>query len=176
MPANAYIRRGLPSSAWTPERVGPLPACVLLVLTGLFAMHGLADHGMPTDIAPMASTMSSRAPDGLAVRHHHMAGEPTAGQVTSEGIANTAGPPGKPSLAQSDPTAALMLGSTAALALAPHGTSHQGHGNHMATGLCLAMLAGMILGLAAWMSAQRRRPAIEHPLRRIPSTQPRGRD
>ena len=46
----------------------------------------------------------------------------------------------------------------------------------MATGLCLAILVALLLGLAAWMAARRRRPQSDHLLRLLPTNRPWARD
>lgn len=118
-----------------------MPACVLLVLAGLFGMHGLSDHGMST---ADAQTMRGQVAAPVAAVAHPVE------QVVSASPAGSA-------------------------RVAHHAMGHRGGTGQMG-GLCLAILTGLLLGLAGWLSAQRRHPLFEKQFRVAPLPRPRGRD
>lgn len=79
-------------------------------------------------------------------------------------------------VAASHPVEHVVAASPGGSALvAHHAMSHRGGMGRMG-GLCLAILTGLLLGLAGRLSAQRRRPLYEKQFRVVPLPRPRGRD
>ena len=122
-----------------------MPACVLLVLAGLFGMHGLSGHGMSSDNAAMTDNAGAMMGPIAAAAAGHAAHQ--APGSTEFSVAQKLQP-----------------------------ANDHGRMGDMAAGLCLAILAGLLLGLAVWLSAHRRRPLFEELLRLVPLPRPRGRD
>lgn len=178
MPANVSFRRCSPWRAMTTGRARAMSACVLLVLAGVFGMHGLSGHGMPTDNAeammgPIAAPMSGgHAAHQAHVVHPFARSRMLTGQHRGEsGLLQVVGTVASHTVAPESP------GSTeSSVSLKPKSAHDHGHMGGMAAGLCLAILAGILLGLAVRLSAHRQRPLFEELLRRVPLPRPRGRD
>lgn len=130
-----------PSRPRIPTRRGLWIGSLILVLAGLFGMHGLSNHGtcdMPSTSGTLPGQMALpgivEVSQSGSISAHAAHGITTA---TSTTTSVTAG----------------MLEDVAHIALATGGGPGQGHGM---VGLCLAVVAGALLVLARWI----RRPTL----------------
>jgi len=118
---------------------------LLVALAGLFAMHGLSDHGAGAAVALPHSTAS--APTGQAMEHAVTAdGGPAAASVVGAfGMAHAAHPASGPASGAESKSDAVGLNDK--------GAGHDGHGGIL-VGVCLAVMAAVLLlgGWVAWRS------------------------
>lgn len=156
-----------------------MPAIAILVLAGLFGMHGLTDHNMGPDTASrMAVALSAATADGRTMPHHSAAANHSAEGLRIDEAGAT--PAHRAWTAASSvmhhAVAPAVLAAGASAPETAHGPSHHGVRDNMTAGLCLAILAGLLLALAAWLSMNRRRAYFMHAARPIPVARPRARD
>ena len=129
---------------------------LLVALAGLFAMHGLSDHGVGGPVAMssamssgMSSAMSSEMSSGMASTTSTVA-DSARHTGHARHVGQDAGTSGSSSHAAHGDT--LVTGGGPG---ATRGTGGGGHGDHdgMLAGMCLAVMAAVLaLGLAAWRS------------------------
>ena len=128
---------------------------LLVALAGLFAMHGLSDHGaagqVVTDVGAHA-THGSEGPVVLSEEHlQHDVGNAVGSAV--EGATDTSTSAAATLLAASPRMASAMPGALTGVVNDP-----PGHGGHGLLGMCLAVLAAALTLVLATTLVRDRRP------------------
>lgn len=135
-------------------RARTVPWGVLIVLAGLFGMHGLSDHGVCEDSGGPMPAHAVAMPDTRAVPVAGPLAVPVAVPMAVHGVVHETAVV---------PVASLLAGV------------RDGMSGGVAD-LCLAFLTGFLLGLASWLMARRPSAVALGVPRLAPLPRPRGRD